>query len=346
MDFQLRPRLMRKFVSSRWLVLLVLGLGGVSLSISQSASLGLRRPTSVDADTIRPVVDYHQHLVSSAGAVAQNRAFPTASGQPTIRAADLIELLDDAGIKRAVVLSDAFWFDSKRDEPSPQSYAEVRAENDWTAAEIAKFPKRLVGFCSFNPLREYAIVELERCARTTSFTGVKLHFGTSGVDLKNPTHLASLRRVFGEANSRRLPIVVHVRADQSYGREHAEILLNRVLPMAPDVVVQIAHLWGGGAYSESALAVYADAVSSRHLATKNLYFDVSDAALVAKGSPKMLNAIAARIRQIGPRRVLYGSDAGGGHPPPREAWAAFRTQTPLTEEEFRIIAGNLAPYLR
>jgi predicted TIM-barrel fold metal-dependent hydrolase len=338
---------MRKLVSLRWSVLLVLILGGAGLSISRPASVGVRRPTRVDADTIRPVVDYHQHLVSPAGAVVQNLTFPTAARQSTIRAVDLIELLDAAGIKRAVVLSDAFWFDSKRDQPSPQSYAKVRAENDWTAAEIAKFPKRLVGFCSLNPLREYAIAELERCARTPYFTGVKLHFGTSGVDLKNPTHLASVRRVFGAANSRRLPIIVHVRADQSYGREHAEILLNRVLSMAPDVVVQIAHLWGGGGYSESALAGYADAVTSRHPGTKNLYFDVSDAALVAEGSSEILNAIAARIRQIGPRRVLYGSDAVGvGHPPPREAWAAFRTQIPLTEEEFRIIAGNLAPYLR
>ncbi len=327
-------------------LLLVLVLGGAGLSISRSAP-GVRRPTSVAADTIQPLVDYHQHLASPAGVVEQNLMFPTAAGQPTVSAADLVELLDDAGIKRAVVLSEAFWFDSKRDEPSPQSYAEVRAENDWTAAEIAKFPKRLVGFCSFNPLREYAIVELERCARTPYFTGVKLHFGTSGVDLKNPTHLASVRRVFGAANRRRLPIIVHVRADPSYGREHAEILLNRVLPMAPDVVVQIAHLWGGGGYSESALAAYADAVTSRHPATKNLYFDVSDAALVAEGSREILNAIAARIRQIGPRRVLYGSDAiGVGHPPPRQAWAAFRTQIPLTEEEFRIIAGNLTPYLR
>jgi predicted TIM-barrel fold metal-dependent hydrolase len=312
---------------------------------------GKSRPPTIMADAqstpLVPAIDYHQHLVSPAGVVVQNLTFPTAAGQRTIRAADLIELLDDAGIKRAVVLSDAFWFDSKRDEPSPQSYDKVRAENDWTAAEIAKFPKRLVGFCSFNPLREYAIAELERCARTPYFTGVKLHFGTSGVDLKSPTHLASVRKVFGAANSRRLPIIVHVRADQSYGREHAEILLNRVLPMAPDVVVQIAHLWGGGGYSASALAVYADAVTSRHPATKNLYFDVSDAALVGKGSPAILNAIAARIRQIGPRRVLYGSDAVGvGHPPPREAWAAFRTRIPLTQSEFRIIAGNLAPYLR
>jgi len=30
---------------------------------------------------------------------------------------------------------------------------------------------------------------------------------------------------------------------------------------------------------------------------------------------------------------------------PREGWAAFR-QLPLTEDEFRTIAGNLAPYLR
>jgi predicted TIM-barrel fold metal-dependent hydrolase len=297
-------------------------------------------------DTVRPVVDHHQHLVSRAGAAAQDLAYPTPAGQPTISAADLIARLDDAGIQRAVVLSVAFWFDSRRDEPSPQSYAKVRAENDWAAAQIAKYPRRLVGFCSFNPLRDHALAELERCARTPHFIGVKLHFEASGVNLGNPRHLASVQKVFAGANSRRLAIIVHVRADRSYGREQAEIFLDRVLPMAPDVVVQIAHLWGGGAYSESALARYADAVASREPATKNLYFDVTDAALVAERSPRILNTIATRIRQIGPGRVLYGSDAvDAAHPPPREAWAAFRTRVPLTEEEFRVIAGNLAPYL-
>jgi uncharacterized protein len=191
------------------------------------------------------------------------------------------------------------------------------------------------------------LAEIERCAANPDLKGVKLHFGSSGVDLKNPEHVAKVRNVCAAANRLRLPIVVHVRGDATYGRDHAAILLNEILPAAPDVVVQIAHLWGGEGFSEPALAAYAEAVAAHHPATRNLYFDVSDAAAVAGGSQEILQTLATRIRQIGLDRILYGSDAVGlSHPAPREAWAEFRREMPLTEEEFRIIAANVAPYLR
>jgi predicted TIM-barrel fold metal-dependent hydrolase len=278
----------------------------------------------------------------------ETSTFPGPPAQEPIDGEQLVRLLDAAGIQRAVVLSDAYWFDSARREPLPDAYAKVRAENDWTAREVARFPDRLVGFCSFNPLKDYALAELDRCASSRHFKGVKLHFGTSGVDLKNPQHVEKVRGVFQAANQRRMPIVVHVRENyETYGREHAEILLNQVLTAAPDIPIQIAHLWGGEAFSDSALAVYADAVSAGHPATKNLYFDVADAAAVAGGNAETLRTIVQRIRQIGLRRILYGSDAVGvGHPAPREAWAAFRTQVPFTDEELKVIANNVAPYLR
>jgi predicted TIM-barrel fold metal-dependent hydrolase len=276
----------------------------------------------------------------------ERSSFPGPPMQEPVTGEDLVGLLDAAGIERAVVLSGAYWFDMPKVSPGADAYTKVRAENDWVAQEVAKFPDRLVAFCSFNPLAEYALPELDRCAGNPYLKGLKLHFGGSQVDLKNPEHLAKVRQVFAAANRHRLPIAVHVRADQTYGREHAEIFLNQLLPAAPDIPVQIAHLWGGEAFSESALAAYAEAVSAGHPATKNLYFDVSDAAAVAGGREDVLRTLAQRIRQIGPRRILYGSDAiGHGHPAPREAWAAFRKEIPLTDEEFRIIAGNLAPSL-
>lgn len=272
--------------------------------------------------------------------------FPGPLAEAPITGEQLVAHLDAAGIGRAVVLSDAYWFDSARGAV-PDAHASVRAENDWTAQEAARFPDRLVAFCSFNPLAAHALPELERCASNPGFKGVKLHFGGSGVDLKNPEHVAKVRQVFQAANGRKLAIIVHVRADPAYGREHAEILLNQVIAAAPDIPVQIAHLWGGEGFSDPALAVYAEAVSAGHPAAKNLYFDVADAALVAGGSEETLRAIAMRMRQIGLRRILYGSDAAmAGHPTPREAWAAFRTELPLTEDEVAIIASNVAPYLR
>lgn len=103
-----------------------------------------------------------------------------------------------------------------------------RAENDWTAAQVARFRDRLAGFCSFNPLKSYALDELDRCMRDPRLSDVKLHFTTSGIDLRNPEHVAHLRAVFRVANARRFPIVVHMRTlNPAYGRRDAEVFLNR-----------------------------------------------------------------------------------------------------------------------
>jgi predicted TIM-barrel fold metal-dependent hydrolase len=272
---------------------------------------------------------------------------PLFPGPPTEEpetAEQLIALLDAAGLRRAVVLSDAYWFDGPE---SADPYAKVRAENDWTAQQVARFPDRLVAFCSFNPLRDHALAELDRCASSRRFKGVKLHFRGSGVDLRNPEHVERVRSVFEAANRLRMPIVVHVRADSTYGREHAEVLLARLIAAAPDVPVQIAHLWGGENFSDPALAVYADAVAAGDPRTRNLYFDIAEIALAAGKSDQTLQAIAKRMRQIGLGRMLYGSD--GPVPEtltPRQSWESTRTQLPLTEEEFKIVANNVAPYLR
>ena len=277
--------------------------------------------------------------------VSEIPTFPGPKMYEPETAADLVKMLDEAGIRRAVVLSDAYYFDSPPyalDEP----LAKVRAENDWTAAQVAQFPDRLVAFCSFNPLRDHALPELSRCASSGRFVGLKLHFGTSRVNLNDPEHVRRVRAVVEAANRLRMPIIVHVRADADYGRKEATVLLERVIAAAPDVPFQIAHLWGGEQFSADALAVYADAVSSGDPRTKNLYFDLAEVGLVAEGRKPMLDAMAARIRQIGLSRVLYGSDGPAADAmSPGEEWKITRT-LPLAEDEVRAIAANVAPYLR
>jgi hypothetical protein len=54
-----------------------------------------------------------------------------------------------------------------------------------------------------------------------------------------------------------------------------------------------------------------------------------------------------RIRELGVERVLYGSDGADARTTSaiRRGWAAFR-MLPLWDEEFRTIAGNVAPYMK
>jgi predicted TIM-barrel fold metal-dependent hydrolase len=251
-------------------------------------------------------------------------------------------MLDEAGIKRAVVLSTAFWYDGPV-LSVPDPYPKVMAENDWTAQQTAQHPTRLVAFCSFNPIADHALTELERCATNPVFKGLKFSFAMSGVDLKKPEHAEKVRQVFEGANRHRLAIVAHLNNGAKYGREDAEIFVNRILPASPDIVVQLAHLSGGEGFSDEALEVYARAVEGQKPAASRLYFDVAE---LAREDTPDAPTIARRIRQIGPSRILYGSDAAmNGRLQPRQFWKAFRGNVPLAEAEFRTIAGNVAPYL-
>jgi predicted TIM-barrel fold metal-dependent hydrolase len=271
-----------------------------------------------------------------------------------LSARDLVPLLDSAGIRRAVLLSTAYLYGSPR-RMVEDEYAKVRAENDWTAAQAAGYPDRLAAFCGFNPLEDYALKELERCARHRGLRrGIKLHLGNSDVQLENPAHAEQLRRVFRAANQHRMAIAVHMRASISrkrpYGAQQARIFLEQLLPAAPDIPIQIAHLAGTGpGYddppADSAMAVLADAVEKHDPRTRRLWFDVTTV-VDREISPANAALVARRIRQVGAERVLYGSDAAvGENLRPREGWMAFR-RLPLTEQEFRTIAGNEAPYLR
>ena len=297
-----------------------------------------------------PAIDYHQHLFSPAAA-ALVTGDTAARG---ISAADVIALLDSAGIRRALVLSVAYTWSSANRPPVANEHERVKAENDWTSQQVARYPDRLRAFCSVNPLRPYALGEIARCARDPQLRfGLKLHFGNSDVDLDNPEDVAKVRAVFRAADSLRMAIVVHMRTSiakrRGYGRKEALVFLEQLLPAAPDVPVQIAHLAGAGDYTEpavdSALSVFVEAIARHDPRMRRVWFDVTT--VVRPGiAPETAALVVRRLRQIGLRRVLYGSDAaGGGNLPPRAGWAAFR-QLPLAEQEFRTIASNVTPYMR
>jgi predicted TIM-barrel fold metal-dependent hydrolase len=294
----------------------------------------------------QPLVDYHQHLFHPS-----DTHWAPESG--TVTASELIAFLDAAGIRRALVLSVAYQFGNPNRPAVEDEYAKVRAENDWTSEQVRRFPDRLRGFCGFNPLRDYALRELARCAQDPQLRyGIKLHFGNSDVDLDNPEHVERLRQVFREANRRQMAIVVHMRSsvtrERPYGAKQARIFLTRLLPEAARVPVQIAHLTGAGGYDDpaidEALGVFVDAIAKRDSRMTHVYFDISGITGIGQWKERG-ELIATRVRQLGLDRVLYGSDGAIPGNSPREYWTRFR-QLPLSDAEFRKIEGNAAPYIK
>ena len=289
--------------------------------------------------------DHHQHLLSPAAAAR--------AGVKPISASDLIREMDRAGIRRAAVLSVAYGFGNPNKVAVENEYAQVRAENDWTSVEVAKYPVRLRGFCSVNPLKAYALDEIARCAKDPHVHyGLKLHFGNSDVQLENPTHLEQVRRVFRTANEHKMAIAVHmhstVNLKRPYGAEQARMFLGELLPVAPDITVQIAHLAGAGGYDEvatdDAVGVFVDAVKRRDPRMTRVYFDASGVAGLGNWQERAA-LIAQRMRELGLGRILYGSDAPVPGNLPVDVLAKFR-QLPLSKAEFQTIESNVAPYLK
>lgn len=297
-----------------------------------------------------PSGDYHQHLFSPAAAAMLST--PTNAMRP-LTAADLIPLLDAAGIQKAALLSVAYMYGAPT-RTVEDEYAKVRAENDWTAAEAAKYPARLRAICSVNPLKDYAIQEIQRCANTPGLGhGLKLHFGNSDVRTDSVRQLALLKRVFRAANDAKMAIIVHMHANinnrRPYGLEQGKTFLEQLLPEAPNVTVQIAHLAGaGGAGSASADSVagyFAEAIARRDPRVNNLWFDVTSFA-DSRLTPEQAERAVRRLRQIGLSRIVYGSDAASTPATqPKNGLAMFH-KLPLTPAEFATIAANVPPYMR
>jgi predicted TIM-barrel fold metal-dependent hydrolase len=294
-----------------------------------------------------PLVDYHQHLFSPA-------ITKLAPGLEPLSATELISLLDAAGIRKALILSVAYQFSNPNKPKVENEYEHVKAENDWTSRQVAQYPGRLRGFCAVNPLKDYALREIARCAKDPNLHfGLKLHFGNSDVDLNDPNNVKQVCRTLRAANKNRMAIVVHMRSSvtrkRRYGANEARIFLNHLLPCAPDVVVQIAHLAGAGTYDDptvdEALAVFAEASTKADKRMAHVYFDVSGVVGYGQWEEKQ-TLLVTRIRQLGVDHILFGSDgARGGNLAPREAWSAFR-RLPLTDAEFHTIKNNLLPFMK
>ncbi len=284
---------------------------------------------------------------------AMTRKDPPRYTQP-ITADRLIADLDRAGIRRALVLSEAFWIGGpegariERLAPAPDQPTAVRLENDWTAQQVARYPDRLVMACGINPLDAWAIAELERCSTIPQVRAMKLNIGEGGddIDLHDAAQVRELRRFFQAANARRMPIVVHLGSRGGFGRAEVRIFLREIMSAAPDIPVQIAHLSSGFQHRD-ALAEFADARAANDPSARNLYFDLSVGSFKDL-DPELGQFIARSIRAIGLEHVLYASDEqpGDHHAPTAVHWAEMLANLPLTRDEFRAIADNVAPYMR
>lgn len=316
------------------------------------------------------LADHHAHLQSPAAVrllnegesrVSHGRA--GAEEEKPSTASDLIAQLDVAGIRRAIAISDAYRLGSPFVHV-PREAAAVDKENEWTLHQVRMYPDRLLGFCSVNPVRPYALAAIEHCASIGLRGGLKLHLANATFRFDDPAQVEQLRKVFAAAERLRMPILIHLRSEETWhGRDNVQVFMEKVLPSASDVPVQIAHLGGWGGYDQATndtLSAFAEACEQHLDHCRNLYFDISAVVLspayarapqasderilwdAQKDFAEGPERLAIGLRRIGLSRILFGTDW------PNETASnyidALRHGLRISPAEISQILRNVAPY--
>ncbi|MEO7964583.1 MAG: amidohydrolase family protein [Gemmatimonadaceae bacterium] len=256
---------------------------------------------------------------------------------------DALRVLDLAGIRQGVLLSEAYLVSSpmvKRNAGVDISQT-TREENALNVAGAMGSGRRLVAFVGVNPFSANALEELTFWAGKPGVAGVKLHLANSGFEPGSPKMIAALAAFVDAARASNTPLVIHVRSASDYSKRGAEIFIEQVLSHAGDLPVQIAHAGGWGGLDDAtlnALQAYRDAIARHAPGTRNLRFDHAVVVLRPRVDKQRLDRLAGLMREIGLDRFLMGSDwparaTSGDHNKLLEA------QLPLTRGEWIEVLG-------
>jgi predicted TIM-barrel fold metal-dependent hydrolase len=321
--------------------LAVVGILGSPRSRAQKIGDAAQGPRERTHGLPSPQLDEHAHLASAALAAYHAEAGATVGQMRTMDGAGLIRRLDTDGVRRAFVLSTAYLmaadaYGTRTAEAA--EYARVKAENDFTAAECARYPERLVPFLSVNPKRGYAVEEVDRCAEQ-KMRGLKLHLWNSLVDTRQTAELAALRRVIERAAHHRLAVVAHIAvgAVPNYGPDDTERFAREIIMPLDTLQISIAHLAGAGGFGARAQACFERLIAVCGPDTPYASRVWTDMAATLTATNAMTAADQATrlgelLRRWGLHRVLWGSDNIDG------TLERTRTQWPLDATAWHPIA--------
>jgi predicted TIM-barrel fold metal-dependent hydrolase len=199
-------------------------------------------------------------------------------------------------------------------------YSLVQAENNFVAAQVAAAPHRLAGLCGLDPLADYALEEVQRCAQVLGLNGVSLHFSDSNINLRSGEHLVKLAEFFEFLEALDYPALIHLATrNPYYGSVDVKLFIDNVLVDSPSVDIQIAHFGGYREFTlqtDRAMSEFVKAFSDGRLQPSRLQFDLANtppfpatqAAAQNQTRQRSLSAMyAQRIRQLDPQQVLFAS---------------------------------------
>lgn len=245
--------------------------------------------------TAKVIIDFHAHVFPPQ--IKKNRrryaesdpCFAMLYSKSSARLAtaeELIASMDKNGIDISVILNTGW-----------TTHDLCVETNDYILESISRYPDRLIGFCSIQPLSfEAALYEIERCAEG----------GARGIGEFMPD-VQLFNLIDDEITApfvkmmRRHKLIMLTHASEPVGHDYpgkgtvTPDLLYRFIVSYPDLPLICSH-WGGG------LPFYA-LMPEVKKAFKNVFFDTAASPLLY--SPQIYNM---GIELVGADKILFGSD--------------------------------------
>jgi predicted TIM-barrel fold metal-dependent hydrolase len=203
-----------------------------------------------------------------------------------VGAADTVAMMDEQGVDMSVV----FGF--------PWRNADTfRLNNDYILEAVARYPRRIIGFCCLDPMHPDAPGEVERCLGA-GLSGVgELAFYTSGLDQRC---LRSLDPMMALARRFDVPVMLHT--NEPVGHHYPGKSPNTLIQIYTLVKrfqrnrIILAH-WGGGIFFYTLLKKEVGETFA------NVWFDTA-------ASPYLYQPAIYQqaITLAGPDKVLWGTD--------------------------------------
>jgi hypothetical protein len=241
---------------------------------SGGAALLNSRPASsqtLEATQRLRIWDIHSHLHGAPG------------DTPEARMEFLVRCADRQGVER-IILSQGY---SDPLHPTPD---QLRQENDRVLRAVRRFPDRAWGSVYLSPSYvDFSLQEFDRCVRDGPMIGV----GELEVDKR--CNAPELDAIVQRAVSMKAPILQHCWL-KTGGNEPGESTPDDLVDLArrhPDANFICAHTGGNW---ERGIRMIRD--------TKNICAEIA-------GSDPTSGFVEMAVRELGPERVVYGSDVGG-----------------------------------
>lgn len=276
----------RKFLERTAAGLTIAGVTGGSASAlseppqaspQKAATVGSPTPGAanvIEPNALKPyrIWDCHTHLNRFDGDTIEQKVD------------DCLRFMDRMGVERILVLTSANY------GHAPDG-AKLREGNNVTIAAIKHAPDRLFGCAFMYPgALQACLDEIDRCVRDGPCIGLKFEFDTpEGADTP------AMDQIFDRAAKYKAVIMHHtwIKTMGPSEGESTSMQLAALTRRHPDAIVFCGHT--GGTW-ELGIRSIRD--------VKNMYADLS-------GSDPIAGYTEMAVRELGPERVLYGSDVAG-----------------------------------